>query len=107
MLLLHERELPENAPREGIWLSRLQRERQAELGEFAGPHIGRYNVVGRRVWWQNRDVDDVLWEHMYVPPPLYKRALCADTFDVAKLVLGWTFRGAFRGALRALSTTSV
>jgi hypothetical protein len=49
MLPLHERELPENAPREGIWLPRLQRERHAELREFVGPHIGRYNVIGRRV----------------------------------------------------------
>jgi hypothetical protein len=65
---MNERELPENAPRQGIWLPRLQRERQAELGEFVGPHIGRYNVVGRRIWWQNRDVDDVLREHGYVPP---------------------------------------
>jgi hypothetical protein len=53
MLRMHERELSKNAPCQGIWLSRLQRERQAELGEFAGPHIGRYNVVGRRIWWQN------------------------------------------------------
>jgi hypothetical protein len=69
MLRLHERELPKNAPRQGIWLSRLQRERQAELGEFAGPHIGRYNVVGQRVWWQNWDIDDVLREHRCVPSP--------------------------------------
>jgi hypothetical protein len=69
MLSLDERELPENAPRQGIWLSRLQRERQAELREFVGPHIVRYNVVGRRVWWQNRDIDDVLREHGYMPPP--------------------------------------
>jgi hypothetical protein len=26
-----------------------QRERHAELGEFAGPYVGRYNVVGRRL----------------------------------------------------------
>jgi hypothetical protein len=68
MLMIHERELLENAPRPGIWLSRLQRERQAELAEFTAPHVGRYNVIGWRVWWQNRDVDDVLWEHGYVPP---------------------------------------
>jgi hypothetical protein len=67
MLPMHERERPENAPRQGIWLPRLQRERQDELTEFAGPHVGRYNVVGRRVGWQNRDVDDVLREHGYVP----------------------------------------
>jgi hypothetical protein len=65
MLPLHEWELPENAPRQGIWLPQLQRERQAELGEFAGPHIGCYNIVGRNVWWQNRDVDDVLQENGY------------------------------------------
>jgi hypothetical protein len=69
MLPIHERDLPENAARPAIWLPRLQRERQAELAEFAGPHVGRYNIVGRRVWWQNRDVDDVLREHGYVPPP--------------------------------------
>jgi hypothetical protein len=34
MLPMHERE---NTPRQDIWLSRLQRERQAELGEFADP----------------------------------------------------------------------
>jgi hypothetical protein len=67
-----------------------------------GPHVGRYNVVSRRVWWQNRDVDDVLREHGYVPPPSYQRTLCADTEDVAELVLG----RAFRGALRTLPTTS-
>jgi hypothetical protein len=38
MLPMYERELPENAPRRGIWLPRLQRERQAELSEFAGPY---------------------------------------------------------------------
>jgi hypothetical protein len=48
---------------------RLQRERQEELDEFAGPYVGRYNVVGRRAWWQNRDIDDVLQEHGYMPPP--------------------------------------
>jgi hypothetical protein len=69
MLPIHERELPENAPHPGIWLPRLQRERQEELAKFVGPHVGRYNIVGRRVWWQNRDVDDVLREHGYVPPP--------------------------------------
>jgi hypothetical protein len=69
MLLIHERDLPENAPRPAIWLPRLQREQQAELAEFAGPHVGRYNIVGRRVLWQNRDIDDVLREHGYVPPP--------------------------------------
>jgi hypothetical protein len=68
MFLMHERELPENAPRCGIWLPRLERERHAELGEFAGPYVGRYNVIGRRAWWQNWDVDDVLREHGYVPP---------------------------------------
>jgi hypothetical protein len=51
MLPMHERELPENVPHHGIWLPRLQRERQAKLGEFAAPHVGRYNVVDRRVWW--------------------------------------------------------
>jgi hypothetical protein len=45
MLPLHERELPENAPRRGIWL---QRERQDELGEFTGPYVAHYNVIGRR-----------------------------------------------------------
>jgi hypothetical protein len=69
MLPIHERELPENAPRPGIWLSRLQRERQADIAEFAGPHVGRYNVVGRRIWWQNRDVDDVLGSTGTLPPP--------------------------------------
>jgi hypothetical protein len=69
MLPIHERELPENVPRPGIWLPRLQRERQDELAEFVGPHVDRYNVVSRCVWWQNRDVDDVLWEHGYVSPP--------------------------------------
>jgi hypothetical protein len=66
ILPMHERELPENAPHQGIWLPRL---RQDELAEFVGPHVGRYNVDGQRVWWQNRDVDDVLREHGYVPPP--------------------------------------
>jgi hypothetical protein len=28
---MHERDLPENRPRQGIWLPRLQRERQDEL----------------------------------------------------------------------------
>jgi hypothetical protein len=50
MLSLHERGLPENAPRSDIWLPRLQRERQEELGEFAGPYTGRYNVIGRCAW---------------------------------------------------------
>jgi hypothetical protein len=105
MLPMHEWELPENAPRHGIWLSRLQWERQAKLGEFASPHVGRYNVVGRRVWWQNGDVDDVVREHGYVPPS-YQRTLCADADNVAELILGWAFCDAFRGALRALPTTS-
>jgi hypothetical protein len=69
MLPIHERELPENVPRPGIWLPRLQRERQDELAEFVGPYVGRYNIVDRRFWWQNWDADDVLWEHGYVPPP--------------------------------------
>jgi hypothetical protein len=73
MLPLHEFYLPENAPRRGIWLPRLQRKRQEELGEFAGPYSGCYNIVGRRAWWQNRDVDDVLREHDYVPPLLARR----------------------------------
>jgi hypothetical protein len=60
MLPLHEWDLPKNVPRRGIWLPGLQRERQEELGEFAGPYVGRYNVVDRRAWWQNRDADDVL-----------------------------------------------
>jgi hypothetical protein len=77
MLPMHEQELPENAPRRGIWLPRLQRERQAELCVFAGPYIDRYNVVGRRAWWQNRDVDDVLREHGYVPPPARRPATSA------------------------------
>jgi hypothetical protein len=68
MLPLHKRDLLENAPRCGIWLPRLEQVRQEELGEFAGPYTGRYNVVGRRAWWQNCDVDDMLWEHSYVPP---------------------------------------
>jgi hypothetical protein len=109
MLPLHEREMPENAPRQGIWLSRLQRERQAELREFVGPHIGWYNIVGRSIWWQNRDIDDVLREHGYVSPPAcrpFTSALCTDAFDVAELVLGRAFCGAFCGALRALPTTS-
>jgi hypothetical protein len=46
-----------------------EQERQEELAEFAAPHDGRYTVVGRRVWWQNRDIDEVLREHEYVPPP--------------------------------------
>jgi hypothetical protein len=105
MLPIHERELPENAPRPGIWLPRLQWERQNKLAVFAGPHVGRYNIVGRRVWWQNRDVDDVLREHGYVPLLVHRpstSALCADVGDVAELVLG----RAFCGALRALPTTS-
>jgi hypothetical protein len=69
MLLMHGQELPENAPRHSIWLPRLQRERQAKLGEFARPYVGRYNIVGRRACWQNRDFDGVLREHGYVPPP--------------------------------------
>jgi hypothetical protein len=77
MLPVHKRELPENVPRRSIWLLRLQRERQAELREFAGPHVGRYNVVGRRVWWQNWEVDDVLWDHGYVPPPARRPATSA------------------------------
>jgi hypothetical protein len=74
MLPIHERELPENMPRHGIWLPRLQRERQAELNEFTGPYVGMYNIVGRRAWWQNQDVDDVLREHGYVPPPARRPA---------------------------------
>jgi hypothetical protein len=35
-------------------------ERQEELGEFAGTCAGRYDIVGRRVYWENQDVDDVL-----------------------------------------------
>jgi hypothetical protein len=69
MLLIHERELLENASCPGIWLPRLQWERHAQLAEFTGPHVSRYNIVGWRVWWQNRYVDDVLREHGYVPPP--------------------------------------
>jgi hypothetical protein len=73
MLLLHERELPENAPRQGIWLPRLQ---QAELGEFTGPHIARYSIVGRRVWY-NR----------YVPPPArhpFTSACSAPTHSMSR-----------------------
>jgi hypothetical protein len=66
MLLLHERDLSENAPCRGIWLPQLQRERQEELGEFTGPYTGRYNVVGRRAYWQNRDVNEILREHGYM-----------------------------------------
>jgi hypothetical protein len=68
MFLIHERELPENVPRPGIRLPRLQQERQEELVEFAGPHVGRYNIIGRRIWWHNLDIDEVLREHGYVPP---------------------------------------
>jgi hypothetical protein len=48
MLPLHKRDLPENAPCCGIWLPWLQRERQEGLGEFTGPYVGLYNVVGWR-----------------------------------------------------------
>jgi hypothetical protein len=109
MLPIHEWELPENAPRPGIWLPRLQWERQNKLAVFAGPHVGRYNIVGRRVWWQNRDVDDVLREHGYVPLLVHRpstSAVCANAGDVAELVIGRAFCGAFGGALRALPTTS-
>jgi hypothetical protein len=57
-----ELDLSENAPRRSIWLPRLQREWQEEMGEFAGPYASRYILVGRRAYWQNRDIDDVLWE---------------------------------------------
>jgi hypothetical protein len=53
----------------GIWLPRLQRERQEELGKFIGPYTSCYNVIGQRAWWQNRNIDYVLREHEYVPPP--------------------------------------
>jgi hypothetical protein len=66
MLLLSERDLPENTPRRSIWLTCLQRERQEELGEFAGPYVGCYNPIGWRAYWKNRDLDAVLWEHGYV-----------------------------------------
>jgi hypothetical protein len=55
----------------------LQRERQDKLGVFAGPYVGRYNIVGRHAWWQNRDVNDVLWEHGYVLPPAPRPATSA------------------------------
>jgi hypothetical protein len=74
---MHKWELPENASRRGIWLPRLQQERQAEIGEFVEPYVGRYNVVVRRAWWQNRDVDNVLREHDYVPPPARSLATSA------------------------------
>jgi hypothetical protein len=102
MLLMHERELLEHTPRNGIWLPRLQRERQAELGEFAGPHVGRYNVVGWRVWWRRRRAPGARLRAAAGAPPSYQRTLCADTDDVTELVLG----RAFRGVLRALPTTS-
>jgi hypothetical protein len=66
MLPPSEWDLPENMPCRIICLPRLQREQQEELGEFARPYTGRYNIVGRRVYWQNWDVDDVLREHDYV-----------------------------------------
>jgi hypothetical protein len=61
-----ERHLPENAWRRCVWLSCLQRERQEKVGEFIEPHTGRYNLIGRRRYWHNRDIDDMLWEHSYV-----------------------------------------
>jgi hypothetical protein len=61
-----QRNLPENTPRRSIWMPRLQRERQEELGKFAGPYANRYNLSGRRRYWRNRDIDDVLREHSYV-----------------------------------------
>jgi hypothetical protein len=66
LLLPVQRNLPENAPRHSIWLPHLQRELQEELGKFVGPYAGRYNLAGRRDYWRNRDVDDVLREHNYV-----------------------------------------
>jgi hypothetical protein len=66
LLLPAQRNLPENAPRRSIWLPRMQRELQEELNEFAGPYAVRYNLAGRRDYWRNRDVDDVLQEHCYM-----------------------------------------
>jgi hypothetical protein len=50
MLPPSEWDLPENAPCRGICLSCLQREQQEELGEFAGPYAGRYNIIGPCVY---------------------------------------------------------
>jgi hypothetical protein len=66
LLLPVQHNLPENAPRHSIWLPRLLQELQEELGKFAGPYAGRYNLAGRRDYWRNRDIDDVLREHGYV-----------------------------------------
>jgi hypothetical protein len=66
MLPPSERDMPKYASRRRIWLPRLQQERQEELGEFAGPYAGRFNLIVRRAYWQNWDVDDVLREHGYV-----------------------------------------
>jgi hypothetical protein len=98
MLLVHERELPENAPRRGIWLLRLQREWHAELGEFADPHVGRYNVVGWRVWWQNWEVDDVLREHGYIPPPARHPATSARSAPTQRM--SWSSSLDGRSAVR-------
>jgi hypothetical protein len=66
MLPPSERDMPKCVSRRRIWLPRLQQERQEELGEFAGPYAGRFNLIVRRAYWQNRDIDDVLREHGYV-----------------------------------------
>jgi hypothetical protein len=108
MLPLHERDLPENAPCHGIWLPRLQWERQEELDEFAGPYTGRYNVLGRRAWWQNRNIDDMLREHGYVPPGApsnSRRSFGADPGEVEELMVGWAFCGTLRAVPATGATT--
>jgi hypothetical protein len=66
MLPLANRELPEWAPTRAVWLMILQNEWEAELGQFCGPYHGRFNLVGRRAYWQMRDVNTVLREHGYL-----------------------------------------
>jgi hypothetical protein len=64
-MLSADRSQPTNVKNSPAWPGRFQGERDIELTRSAGRDAGHFNRVGRRAWWQGRDVDARLVEYGY------------------------------------------
>jgi hypothetical protein len=64
-MTLAERSHPSIAQNSPAWPWRFQKERDIKLARSAGRGPGRFNRIGRRGWWQGRDVDVTLAEYGY------------------------------------------
>jgi hypothetical protein len=81
-----ERSQPASAQNNPTWPRRFQEKRDNELARLAGSDASRFNRVGRRDWWQGRDVDTTLAEYGFKPrihgvdptrvPLFYPQAQC-------------------------------